>query len=58
MSPIKAHVHRFGSAVYNCVSDDYIGDNVVKLKWFWDLDVAHFMQGIEKWHSVFAVHET
>ena len=41
--PIKAHVHSFGSALYNCVSDDEVGDNVVKLNWCLTLDVAYFM---------------
>ena len=27
--PIKAHVHTFRSMLYNCVSDDTIGDTVV-----------------------------
>ena len=41
--PIKAHVHSIGSAMYDCVTDDSVGENVVKLNWFWTLDVAHFM---------------
>ena len=43
MKPIKAHVCSFGYAMYNCVSDDYVGENVVRLKWCCTLDVAHFM---------------
>ena len=42
-TPIKVHAHSFVSAVYNYVSDDTVGDNVVKLIWCWTLDVAHFM---------------
>ena len=41
--PIKSHVHSFGPALYNCVSDDAVCDNVVKLNWCWTLDVARFM---------------
>ena len=43
MNPIKAHVHSFVYALYNCVSDDAVGANVVKLNWCWTLDVANFM---------------
>ena len=41
--PIKAHVHSVGSALHNCVSDDIVGNNDVKLNWCWTLDVAHFI---------------
>ena len=40
---LKVHVNYFGSALYNCVSDDDVGDYVVKLNWCWTLDVEHFM---------------
>ena len=39
----KAHVRRFGSVLYNCVSDDAVGDNVVKLNKCWNLDVKYLM---------------
>ena len=42
-NPINAHVHSFGYALYNCVSDDAVGENVFKLNWCWTLDVDHFM---------------
>ena len=29
--PINAHVQSFRSALYNCVGDDAVGENVVKL---------------------------
>ena len=41
--PIKLYVHSFGSTLYNCVSDDAVHDNVVKLNWCWTLYVAHSM---------------
>ena len=41
--PIKARVHSFESVLYNSVSDDAVGDNVVKLNWCWTLDVTHLM---------------
>ena len=31
MKPIKVHVHSFGYALCNCVSDDAVDDNVVKM---------------------------
>ena len=39
----KLHVHIFGAVLYNCVSDDADGNNVVKLNCCWTLDVAHLM---------------
>ena len=54
-NPIKAYVHSFGSALHNCVSDDAVSNNVVKLNWFWTLDVAHFMKGIAEGHIIFAI---
>ena len=51
--PIKLHVHSFGSVLYNFGSDDTVGETVVKLHWFWILDVTHFMQGIEKGYGIF-----
>ena len=54
----KKHVHSFGSVLYNCVSDDAVGDNVVKFNWCWTLDVVHLMQGIKKGNSIFDVDET
>ena len=56
--PTKAHVHIFGSALYNCVSDDIIGDTVAKFHWCWTLDMDHFMQRIAKGNGIFAVDET
>ena len=57
-NPIKANVHSFGSTLYNCVSYDDVGDNVVKLNLCWTLDVEHFMKGIAKGKSISAVDET
>ena len=56
--PIKAHVHSFGSALYNFVSDDAVGNNVVKLNCCCTLDVVHFMKGIVKGSNIFAIDET
>ena len=39
----KLHVCSFGSALYNYGSDDFIDENVVRLKWCCTLDVAYFM---------------
>ena len=55
MKPIKVHVHIFGSVLYKCISDDTIGDTVVKLNFFGTLDMDHFMQVIVKGHGIFSV---
>ena len=57
-NPIKAYVHRFGSVLHNCVSDDTIDGNFAKLNWCWTLDVAHFMSGIANRHIIYAVDKT
>ena len=56
--PIKLYVHCFVFALYNCVSDDAVGNTVVKLSWFWILNGAHLMEIITKGHSIFAVDKT
>ena len=56
--PIKAHVHSFGSVLYNFFGDVAVGNNVVKLNWCWTLDVSHFMWIISKVHSSFSVDKT
>ena len=53
--PTKAHFHSFGSVLYNCVSADYVGGNIFKLNWCWNLVVAHFMYVIVKGHIIFSV---
>ena len=39
----KTRVYSFGSALYNYVSYDALGENVVRLNCCCTLDVAHFM---------------
>ncbi len=57
-NPIKSHIHCFGSALYNSVSEDSDGTFVVELERRRALWMAHLLEGGTDWDSVFGVDES
>ena len=55
--PVKTHIHSFGSALNNSVSEDADSAFVVKLEWSGALGMAHFGECCSHGDGIFGVDE-